>query len=280
MVKVIGVDFSGAEKNNATWIAKGQLEGCNLTISRCYRPSRKQPISHAQLVTELKGLEPHSVVALDFPFSVPVKFARRWQPSADCMPQLWKAASLADLNQFKELRDKFVECHGEPKREADPPESFSCLHNTNPNMVPMTFYGMQMLAGLWESGFNVPPMPEQNSDAPILLEVMPGAVLRSFNLPFKGYKGGQKWLELRKDILNKLPSKSPIRLNIPDAIKLQCLSSKRNGDDCLDAVVAALAAALWSKNQDMFYKPKPQYDRNLSPIVAIEGWLYTPASSV
>ncbi|GIT69326.1 MAG: hypothetical protein Ct9H300mP27_04300 [Chloroflexota bacterium] len=51
------------------------------------------------------------------------------------------------LNDFLFFRDEFVKQHGEPKRFGDTlyPECYSCLHKANPNLVPMTFYGMQML---------------------------------------------------------------------------------------------------------------------------------------
>jgi hypothetical protein len=46
-------------------------------------------------------------------------------------------------------------------------------------MVSMTFRGMQLLARLWPTGCDVPPLPPQKAEGAVLLEVMPGAVLRA-----------------------------------------------------------------------------------------------------
>ena len=101
------------------------------------------------------------------------------------MPQLWEAAAVMDLPEFLALRDNFVAEHGEPLRRGDLyfPECYSCLHKANPNMVPMTFRGMQMLDGLWRAGCRVPPLPDQGRSGPVLLECMPGAALTPRRAP-------------------------------------------------------------------------------------------------
>ena len=175
------------------------------------------------------------MAALDFPFSVPREFARFWQPEEapifetpvfETMPDLWAAAAGMDWNDFSALRDAFVARYGELKRSCDPPESYSCLHRVNPNMVPMTFRGMQMLHRLWTGNtanpMSVPPLPDRSrpdrsrpdrsrtDEVPdtVLLEVMPGAVLRRMGLPFKGYKNGARAPALRRQILEDLPQKA------------------------------------------------------------------------
>ena len=56
-------------------------------------------------------------------------------------------------DEFQRQCKEFVTHSGEPKRIADIhfPESYSPLHRVNPNMVPMTFRGMQMLDSLWDT---------------------------------------------------------------------------------------------------------------------------------
>ena len=275
-VNIVGVDFSGAKADNVTWMAHGSLNdsltGHELTLDGC------RAVNRAELSSALEALPGGSVAALDFPFSVPLEFARFWQPQATSMPQLWQAALHMDLNQFIGLRDEFVDRYGEPKRLIDTlhPESYSCLHKVNPNMVPMTFRGMQMLARLWPAGCDVPPLPPQGAGKALLLEVMPGAVLRALKLPFKGYKNGTRKLDLRRQILDGLPGRIPLALPNLEDLRDDCMHSH----DCLDAVVAAVAAALWATDPAMFRLPAPQdgpdggQDNGSS--LMTEGWLYAP----
>ena len=271
-MQILGVDFSGAAPDNNTWLAQGTLANRELVLDQC------RPVSRAELADELTALPGGSVAALDFPFSVPVQFARYWRPEAVSMTQLWDAAAGMELPQFIQLRDDFVARHGEPKRVIDlsHPEAYSCLHKVNPNMVPMTFRGMQMLARLWPAGCDVPPLPSQEAGKGVLLEVMPGAVLRALGLPFKGYKNGARKLELRQLILDELPGRAPVPVANLEEFRDLCF----NSHDCLDAIVAALAAALWATDPSLFRLPSDADAGGSDPpsptTLRIEGWLYAP----
>ena len=166
---ILGVDFSGAKADKNTWVTQGILTGGALTISSCESTPR------AELVDLLAALPSGSVAALDFPFSVPRLFAGSWLPEAVSMPQLWEAAAAMDLPEFMVLRDDFVAEHGEPLRRGDLyfPERYSCLHKANPNMVPMTFYGMRMLGPLWLAGCTVPPLDSSSPARMVSNVVLP-----------------------------------------------------------------------------------------------------------
>ena len=275
-MQILGVDFSGAAPDNNTWLAQGSLTGQELVLDRC------RIVRRGELTEILSSLPGPAVAALDFPFSVPLQFARFWMPGVESMTQLWDAAADMDLSKFMELRDQFVARHGEPKRVIDlaHTESYSCLHKVNPNMVPMTFRGMQMLSRLWPAGCDVPPLPAQDGDGAVLLEVMPGAVLRSFGLPFKGYKGGSRNLERRGLILAELARCSPVAITNLEEFRDLCISSH----DCLDAIVAALAAALWATDPTLFRLPDtgggvatgPAFLAAPLATLMVEGWLYAP----
>ena len=267
-MQILGVDFSGARPDNNTWVARGRLEGQVLVLESC------RPVSRSQLSGLLEALPAEAVAALDFPFSVPLDFARYWTPEARTMPDLWSAAAAMTLAEFMSLRDDYVGCRGEPKRLGDAyhPESYSCLHKVNPNMVPMTFYGMKMLAELWPKGCEVPPLELQNMGKGVLLEAMPGAALRAFGLPFKGYKGGVDALNKRSQILEGLARCSGISLPNLEEFRQPCLVSH----DCLDAVVAAVIAALWRTGLDLFRHPETAGPEAPHAAAAIEGWLYAP----
>ena len=279
-IPILGVDFSGAKADKNTWVTQGVLHDGRLTLESC------QSMPRAGLDSLLSSLPGAAVAALDFPFSVPREFAALWVPEAKAMPQLWEAAASMDFEAFMSLRDDFVQERGEPLRRGDLyfPECYSCLHKVNPNMVPMTFRGMQMLDGLWRAGCRVPPLPGQGRTGPLLLESMPGAALRAFGLPYKGYKKGRRSMELRNTILDGLEACSGVQIRNLAQFKGDCIAS----DDCLDSVVAAVTACLWDRDQSLFRLPKdgpgdstqrggtPDPDGNELATARLEGWLYAP----
>ena len=281
---IVGVDFSGAKADNATWVTQAEQEGDGLRILSC------QQMRRAELTELLASMPGHTVAALDFPFSVPHEFVQFWQPSAREMPPLWSAASRMEYAEFLAIRDAFCAERGEPMRRGDLyfPECYSCLHKFNPNMVPMTFRGMQMLHHLWGAGCRVPPLDDAARSGPLLLESMPGAVINAFGLPHKGYKNGQRQNQLREEVLGGLPERSGVPIVNMSEFRQQCLDSH----DCLDSLVAAVAAALWARDPAEFRRPGdtqegPPTDRRrkASPeamampeleAVRLEGWIYAP----
>ena len=273
-MQIMGVDFSGAREDRNTWITRGRLEGRCLRLNDCSR------ISRADLTETLAACSGPAVAALDFPFATPKAFAEHWEPVSQTMPDLWAAAARLEYADFLDLRNRFVALHGEPKRACDPPESYSCLHMVNPIMVPMTFHGMQMLHRLWTgdtaNAVSVPPLPESSqqgsNSVTDLLEVMPGAVLRRLELPFKGYKGGSRADERRRHIVSELPKRAhPISFDFGQFEEIALRSH-----DALDSVVAAVAAALWSVVPERFPQPPAAGQPGFDPVVLLEGWLYAP----
>ncbi len=277
---ILGVDFSGAKADKNTWVTRGVLNDGALMLDSCQSMPR---VDLAKLLASAPG---GAIAALDFPFSVPKDFAGRWLPDAETMPDIWQAAAAMEFDDFMARRDDFVADNGEPLRRGDLyfPECYSCLHKANPNMVPMTFRGMQMLDALWRSGCRVPPLSDRERQGPVLLESMPGAALRAFGLPFKGYKKGQRAVELRLQILEGLEARSGITIPNLARFRDHCMGS----DDCLDSVVAAVAACLWSKDPNQFRLPQdgpggatrrggtPNPDENELATARLEGWLFAP----
>ncbi len=277
-MRILGVDYSGARGDRNTWLSRGVLEGGQLVLESC------GPISRQELTEELGSQESPqgipTVAALDFPFSVPREFAAFWHPEATTMPQLWSAAAAMELEQFLEIRDRFVARHGELKRLSDTfyPECYSPLHKVNPNLVPMTFRGMQMLDRLGRGACSIPPLaPPPGTQTQLaqilLLEAMPGAALRALGLPFKGYKGGARAPQLRQEILDGLADKSGLRLPNLGDVHVQGLASH----DGLDSLVAAVVAALWAQDPTRFRRPDAEGSDGFDSRVMLEGWLYAPA---
>ena len=269
-LRIFGVDYSGARSDGHTWISQGVLEDCQLVLESC------APISRQEL-TEVLGESPQEisgVAALDFPFSVPQEFVAFWQPDATTMPELWSAAAAMELEEFLNLRDQFVARHGELKRLSDTfyPECYSPLHKVNPNLVPMTFRGMQMLDRLGRGSCSIPPLTPPPGAQTLLLEAMPGAALRALGLPFKGYKGGARAPQLRQKILEGLAGRSGLALPNLEDFYVQGMASH----DGLDSLVAAVIAALWAQDPTTFRRPAAEGAEGYDSRVMLEGWLYAP----
>ena len=295
-MRIIGVDFSGAQREvGKTWIARGRLGGNNtLTLENPHR------ISRLALTNELAGLDEPAVAAMDFPFSVPAEFANCWQEQDVLaagwgMPNLWAASDTewaafeATVFYFGE-RPRRRDERKWPVRECDkdiPIAQSPLKPEGNPTMLPMTFRGMRVLDCLWRCPavrVSVPPLPDPSphgSGEPLtLLEVMPGATLRSFRLPHTGYKDNARFTpeqreqrrETRQYILNELPQRTnPLTVNLPGDVYVSCIGN----DDALDAVVAAITAALWAEFPAGFRHP-PQPDHPGYQTALLEGWLYAP----
>ena len=266
---VIGVDYSGAKTDNNTWISRGIFSENTLTIESC------EPITRGNLTSTLGKLTLPTIASIDFPFSVPEQFSKFWCPEAKDMTELWHATSGITLNDFLFFRDEFVKQHGEPKRLGDTlyPACYSCLHKANPNLVPMTFYGMQMLDQLNRPDFSIPPLPSDSITQSVLLEAMPGAGLRAMGLPFKGYKNGRQAHRKREIILKGLANGSGLRIyNLNPFFDL----GMKNHDG-LDSLVALVIASLWAKDPTIFRRPPENPPIDLERTINLEGWLYAPA---
>ena len=273
---ITGVDFSGARSDTNTWIARGQLDGEG-TLSL----DSVQRIRRAELGDLLPQIPTPAVAALDFPFGVPRRFAEHLGVVSPChaMPDLWDVVAAMGIDDFIGQRNRFVAEHGEPRRAGDLKyhrESYSPLHRVNPNMLPMTFHGIRLLHH-WHleqpRRWHVPPLKPGGApaEAITLLELMPGALLRSIGLPYKGYKKGQRARQLRDEILVSLAAKSGVGIDNLSDVQSDC----RENDDCLDAVVAAVGAAAWALDPARFHHPI----EDELPDARLEGWIYVPATT-
>lgn len=277
---IIGVDFSGAEPNYSA-VTEAILERGCLAIESCYCLPKKRADAHTQLENLLQKLPNGAGVAMDFPFSVPQVFADELITSVSSMPDVWAAVTDMKYATFLDRRNKFVKDHGEMTRRGDAyfRGPISPLKTGGPNMLPMTFYGMRMLDRLWKSdkSFRVPPLDDAGRTGPVLLETMPGVLLRIFGLPARNYKKDNKTnnnnsQKVRRGIINGLPDQlrevAGLSLNIPRKAHNTC----EDNPDCLDSLVAAIAAAAWKWDCQQFRHPT---DDEL-PTAQLEGWIYAP----
>ena len=281
---VLGVDFSGA-KNNDPWVTTAVMQGGDLSIKSCFPLPREELTSYLIALSE----NPDAVVGMDFPFGLPSDFIREeLKMNATQMPEVWEYANGLDLPSHipdlrKRLRNGDLKKYSKLTRKGDDKyfkESYSPLNPASPEMFPMTFYGMKMLHSLWTSEtvrFRVPPLPEEGRNGPILLETMPGAVLSHIGFPhkvYKGYKNGANNRSFRMEILDELEQKSGVRLQNFSAFRNLCLGIH----DCLDSLIAAIAAVLWAGGNALFYRPEDDPDPDILAAAQLEGWIYTPTS--
>ena len=282
MSAIIGVDFSGHRDDRNTWMASGHLGGGGVLLLDSVQPVRRD-----DLYDFLSEVTAPAVAALDFPFGVPRAFAEFLSAGArpEDMADIWQVVSSLTSAEFVTRRDQFVGqrpdlplSQREPKRAGDLAhhrESYSPLHTVNPNMLPMTYEGIRMLQR-WHverpDRWHVPPMepPGSETERVTLLELMPGAQLKSIGLPYKGYKKGRNALERREQILERLAEASGVDLPNLERVRMACRAS----DDCLDAVVAAVGAAAWAMDPSRFHHP----NRDELADAALEGWIYVPRS--
>jgi hypothetical protein len=296
MVRIIGVDFSGANEKRVvnTWVTEAQSQDHELVIEHC------RPIKRDDLKTLLSCLPHSAVAAMDFPFSVPMGFANFWAPATNDMPHLWSAAASIEYDAFERNCNEYISQASNQANGNKHPLRIGDLYSSLPlsvlnlRMRRMTFYGMKLLHHLWESpsGFRVPPLYESAHKGPVLLEVMPGAALEVLGLPFKLYKNGAKKQDNRSKILESLGSKSTMKITNLGTFK----ETYRSNDDALDSLVAAVVAALWVAKRK-FRCPscaptivtsidkkraarasKEALGMRQEEAARLEGWIYVPTS--
>ena len=274
MTNIIGIDYSGAKDDNKTWVAQGRLTPQGALVFEGANMIRRKDV-----VNLLIAVSTPAIAAIDFPFCIPQEFAEFLNTGGDlkAMPDVWRIIDEMSLEDFYAARDAFVKRWGEPKRAGDAAhfsESFSPLHKVNPNMLPMTYRGIRMLHRLYRESpdrWAVPPIKASRSQAEsvTLLETMPGAFLKSIGTIYKGYKKPKSAAlrdERRNAILDAVQRNSGIALPNLAELRDDCVAS----DDCLDAVVAAVAAAAWAQNLARFRHPSAEE----LATARLEGWIY------
>ena len=286
MTTIIGVDFSGAKTDRNTWITEGTMDATGALIL-----CKARSIRRIDLGKRLADISPPAIIGMDFPFGLPKRFAEtEFNFKGTQMHEMWQVIdALPDLPKYIEemaprlkkggdLR-KFNKClrHGDKTQFSG--VAYSPLNPAGPAMFPMTFYGMKMLHGLWTSQsrrFIVPPLPENGRVGPVLLEIMPGALLRAYSLPherYKSYRGEAQKLERmtnRKKILDGLTNVPVVSKETIGDLRSKCMDNH----DCLDSVIAAVAAAMWVNHRTCCFCHPTAKDLSAAQQ---EGWIYSPS---
>ena len=295
---IVGVDFSGAGEDTdvgKTWMTEGVIEteetdelkrGMTI-LESCH------PVSRQELTEKLQALPSDAVVALDFPFSVPIAFAEYLGHHGSEMPELWQSIAPMKFDEFKDAAAGFTDLLRSGDLHCSNAKP-SLKMAGNPVMVNMTYKGMQMLHTLRQEGCRVPPLDDEESTGATLLEVMPGAALKALELPYERYKNGGAAFKNRQKILRGLRRISDVQvLNLSDYHEHAMFS-----DDALDSIVAAVVACLWAMDESDKTFRKPSKRNTVSDVLKTykgkrqvstgidhlteeeaarkEGWIYAP----
>jgi hypothetical protein len=259
-----GVDFSGdmRDPKEGTWLALLELREERLAVVRLEATGRTG--LEAQLRNPDAALLHAEAIGLDFPFGVPIPFAEvllggpfpeeGWWALARRLERMSRPAYLIALQEFRDA-------NGEVKRLTDERAgAFSPLHRVNPDVGPMTYQGIRLIA---EERSRYALRPFESAKGRLLLEVYPGAGVRRLDIAPAGE------VEKSHAIVNALAHAARLPVAIEQPFLRRCLAQR----DALDAVVAARCAAQAVLSGESDRTPEElapgQGDR-----VRKEGWIY------
>jgi hypothetical protein len=262
-----GVDYSGdmRDPRDGTWLAIVELRDRVLHVKRLEATGRHG--LQAFLRDPDTMLMRVEAIGLDFPFGLPLDFAERllgqpfpgegWWALAKKMERLSRPDYLVAVQEFREEK-------GEPKRYTDEvAKAFSPLHRVNPDLGPMTYHGIRMIA---EDRSRYVVKPFESAIGRYLLEVYPGGFVKRF-LGSTGTEDDGR--DRRRAILDALGRVDPLPVRMDARAAGSCLGRR----DALDAVIAARLAAVAVLTGEVERRPE-----DLAPgegeRVRREGWIY------
>ncbi len=261
-----GVDYSGdmRDPRDATWLALVRLQGSALHVARL-EPTGRHGL-HAHLRDPDRLLMNVEAIGLDFPFGVPLPFAEKllagpfpdegWWALARRLERLSRPDYLIALQEFRDAA-------GEPKRLTDEQVGgFSPLHRVNPDLGPMTYHGIRMIA---EERSRYAIKPFETAQGRLLLEVYPGGLLR--RLAIGAGDGGRA--SRKEAIIEAMEQLEYLPLVFDEPQRKQCLAKR----DALDAAIAArlAAAAVLSGEAE---RPADSLAPEDGQRIRLEGWIY------
>jgi len=260
-----GVDYSGdmRDPRRATWLAVVELRGDRLRVARLEATGRHGLQNY--LRDPDRTMMNVEAIGLDFPFGLPLPFAERllggpfpeegWWALARKLERMTRPDFLVAVQEFRDAE-------GEPKRLTDErAEAFSPLHRVNPDLGPMTFHGIRMIA---EDRSRFALRPFERAQGRLLLEVYPGGTVKRLSLAAADGRVSRTGAIL--DALMRLPH---LRVELDEAKKRDCMVSR----DALDAVIAARCAALAVISGEVD-KTSDDLVPGEGERIRLEGWIY------
>lgn len=260
-----GVDYSGdmRDPKEATWLAVVELAGERLRVVRLEATGRHR--LESLLRDPDSDLLRTEAMGFDFPFGLPVRFAESVLGGPFDEEGWWRLArKLGSMTRPEYLTaiQEYRTAHGEPLRFTDErARAFSPLHRVNPDLGPMTFHGIRMIAAD-RSRYAIRPF--ERAKGRRLLEVYPGATVRSLSLA-----GNATGTEKIAAILDALESLDAYPVEFHEGLR----DRANNRRDALDAVVAARSAAMAVLSGEADTE-LDQLAGEEATRVRLEGWIY------
>jgi hypothetical protein len=265
-----GVDFSGdmRDPREATWLAIVEVrEDQRLRVHRLDATGRHGLQGYLRDPDAM--LMNVEAIGLDFPFGLPIDFAHKlmgrefpdegWWALAKTMEKLSRPEYLIAVQEFRDET-------GESKRHTDETaQAFSPLHRVNPDLGPMTYHGIRMIA---EDRSRYAVKPFESAQGKLLLEVYPGGFVKQLSLPPTSSEEGQG-RERRRHILNEMSRLDYLPLELDDRVVKQCLNRR----DALDAIIAARMTAVAVMTGEVERTPE-ELAPDAAARVRHEGWIY------
>lgn len=262
-----GVDYSGdmRDPKDKTWLAVVErTDADRLRLVRLEATGRTGLERHLRDAdAELQRVE---AFGLDFPFALPIPFAESllggpfpeegWWALAKRLERMTRPEYLIALQEFRDA-------HGELKRLTDErAQAFSPLHRVNPDLGPMTYHGIRMIA---EDRSRFAVRPFESAKGRLLLEVYPGGSLR--RLGVRAREDGEEGRS--RAILQALSEAASHPVDVGEPFRRNCLDHR----DALDAVLAARCAAVAVLGGEVD-RPLEELAPGESDRLRKEGWIY------
>lgn len=259
-----GAGYNGdmRDPREGTWLALVEVDGSRLRVLRLEATGRHG--LQIRLRNADSRLLRAEAIGLSFPFGTPIPFSERLGAPAE--EGWWGFAKLLERMtrpDYLTLVQEFRDAEGEPKRWTDEVAgSHSPLHRVNPDLAPMSYHGIRMMA---EERSRYAIRPFESAKGRLLLEVCPAAVAR--RLAYGEDPTRPSRLESLLHALERVPS-WPVEFTDPQA-RSRCLVRR----DALDAVMAARSAAVAVLSGETERVPDslPPEQRER---VHREGWIY------
>ena len=259
--RYFGVDFSGAKKaGDFIWVAELESQagtpGLALTslqplAALCGTAERS--VAHSHLVGMILGTE-KALWGFDFPFGLPVELFPAGTPWADQFDFLleWEDDAYAcGLECVRRATELLQRKHIRRTSDAEARTPFDTFHY---RLIYQTFFGMRDVINPLRQAVGTAVLPFQYRKLArakrVVVECCPGSVLKRAVVPHQNYKqpAGGPLTRIRRmtrhEILNWLGGE----VAIDD--RFRRVMMRNPGGDAMDAVIAAMGAALAVPNAD------------------------------
>ena len=251
---IYGVDFSGAKlAGRNTWIARALVSGgarlalADVRSLEAMSGEAERAPALAWLVGAIAESEA-ALWAIDFPFAMPVEVMApkaTWRGQLDDMGNWRKDAYAMGLRCVSRSKRHNGSLHIRRLTDTEQRTPFDCYHY---RIIYQTFHGMRdVLLPLSRARrtavlpFGYRKLAEARN---VVIVSCPGSVLRRLGLPYNNYKqpAGGPLTRVRRRTRRLILAALGQWVDIPPALRSRIM--RNPGGDALDAVIAAVGAAL------------------------------------